>query len=64
MSNRAAVVASQTEAEPTEWEECKLYKGERNELEEEMWKIDKRDMEKNGSLDRSERTGAITGGRW
>ena len=26
--------------------------------------IDRRDLEKYGSLDRSERTGAITGGRW
>ena len=64
MSHKAAVVASQTKAEPTEWGERALCKGERNELEEEMWKISRRDLEKYGSLDRSERTSAITGGRW
>ena len=43
--------------------ECKIYKEERNVLEE-MRKIGECDMEEIGRLDRSEKTTAILRDRW
>ena len=43
--------------------ECEIYKEERDVLEE-MRKIDEGGMEKFGTLDGSEKTIAILGGRW
>ena len=45
-AQRDAVVATQTRVEPTRAGECKLYKEERDVLEEEMGKIDGCAMEK------------------
>ena len=41
-----------------------MYKEERDVLEEDMRKIDERDIEKFGTLDSSEKTIAILGDRW
>ena len=43
--------------------ECEMYKKERDMLEE-MRKVDECDMEEFGTLDSSENTIAIPGGRW
>ena len=44
--------------------ECELYKEERDVMEEEMRKIEERDMEKFGTLDSREKTINILGDRW
>ena len=41
-----------------------MYKEERDVLEEDMRKIDERDIEKFGTLDSSEKTIAVLGDRW
>ena len=43
---------------------CEIYKEERDALEEEMRKLDVRDMEEFGRLESSEKTIAILGDRW
>ena len=45
-------------------EECEIYKEERGVLKEEMREIDQCDMEEFATLDSSEKTIAILGGRW
>ena len=44
--------------------ECEIYKEERDALEEEMMKLDGRDMEEFGKLENSEKTIAILGDSW
>ena len=44
--------------------ECEIYKEERDVLEEEMGKLNERDMEEFGRLESSEKTIAILGDRW